>query len=133
MAHAISRMGPRTDPKNIYSPTSVGSAELVSWCFEPSQPQTITSGLNTNFNLSPSYSLHKSLYHKSSFFFFFFFISLSNHTSNSIHNFGTQNQKNKHMFWSLYIFREHSTRGPASSGVTYFILQAYTGTGVSHS
>ena len=38
---------------------------LVSWCFEPSQPQRITSGLNTNFNLSPSHSFHKSLDHKS--------------------------------------------------------------------
>ena len=38
---------------------------LVSWCFEPSQPQT--SGLNTNFTLSPSYSFHKSPYHKSCF------------------------------------------------------------------
>ena len=28
---------------------------LVSWCFEPSQPQRITSGLKTNFSLSPSY------------------------------------------------------------------------------
>ena len=37
------------------------------------------------------------------------------------------------MFWSLFIFREHSTREPASSSVTYFILQAYKGTGVSHS
>ena len=34
------------------------------------------------------------------------------------------------MFWSLSIFREHSTREPASSRVTYFILQGYTGTGV---
>ena len=42
---------------------------LVSWCFEPSQPQRITSGLNTNFTLSPSYSFHKSSYHKSCFFF----------------------------------------------------------------
>ena len=25
---------------------------LVSWCFKPSQPQRITSGLNTNFTLS---------------------------------------------------------------------------------
>ena len=39
--------------------------ELVSWCFEPSQRQRITSGLNTNFTLSPSYSFHKSVYHKS--------------------------------------------------------------------
>ena len=37
------------------------------------------------------------------------------------------------MFLSLFIFRGHSTREPASSRVTYFILRAYTGTGVSHS
>ena len=40
-------------------------SELVSWCFEPSQQPRITSGLNTNFNLSPSYSFHKSIYHES--------------------------------------------------------------------
>ena len=43
---------------------------LVIWCFEPSQPQRIASGLNTNFNLSPIYSFNKSLYHKSFFLFF---------------------------------------------------------------
>ena len=102
----------------------VQPCSVVSWCFEPSQPQRIPSGLNTNFNLSPNFSFHKSLYHKS------FFPPL-NHTSNSIHNFGTQNQKNnKHLFWSLFIFYEHSE--PASSRVTYFILRACTGTGVSH-
>ena len=37
------------------------------------------------------------------------------------------------MFWGLFIFRDHSTREPASSRVTYCILRAYTGTGVSHS
>ena len=37
------------------------------------------------------------------------------------------------MFWSLFIFRQHSARKLASSRVTYFILQAYTGTSVSHS
>ena len=37
------------------------------------------------------------------------------------------------MFWSLFIFCEHSTREPASSRVTYFILRSYIGTGVSHS
>ena len=78
---------------------------LVSWRFEPSQPQRITSGLNTNFTLSPSHSFHKSSYHKSCFFNFFF---------------------------SLFIFRGHSTREPASNRVTYSILRAYTGTGVSH-
>ena len=36
-------------------------------------------------------------------------------------------------FFSLVIFRGHSTREPASSRVTYFILRAYTGNGVSHS
>ena len=36
-------------------------------------------------------------------------------------------------FFSLFLFRGHSTREPASSTVTYFILRAYTGTGVSHS
>ena len=36
-------------------------------------------------------------------------------------------------FFSLFIFRGHSTREPASSRVTYFILRAYTGTGVSNS
>ena len=34
--------------------------ETVSWYFEPSQPQSIISGLKTNFSLSPSYSAHKS-------------------------------------------------------------------------
>ena len=43
-------------------------SQLISWCFELSQPQRITSGLNTNFSLSPSYSFHKSSYHKSCFF-----------------------------------------------------------------
>ena len=36
-------------------------------------------------------------------------------------------------FFSLFIFRWHSTREPASGRMTYFILQAYTGTGVIHS
>ena len=44
---------------------------FVSGYFEPSQPQRITSGLNTNFNLSLSHSFHKSLNHKSFFNFFF--------------------------------------------------------------
>ena len=70
---------------------------FVRWCFEPSQPQRITSGLYTIFTLSQSYSFHKSSYHKS-------------------------------CFLSLLIFRGHSTREPTSGRVTYFILQAYTGT-----
>ena len=35
--------------------------QLVSSCFEPSQPLGVTSGLNTTFNQSLSYSAHKSL------------------------------------------------------------------------
>ena len=72
--------------------------QLVSQYFEPSHPQRITSGLNTNFTLSPSYSFHSS-YHKSFF----------------------------KIFFSLFIFRGHSVREPASGRVTYFILWAYTG------
>ena len=34
-------------------------AQLVSWCFEPSQPLGIISKLNTNFNPSFSFSAHK--------------------------------------------------------------------------
>ena len=36
-------------------------------------------------------------------------------------------------FLSLFIFRRHSTREPAHNKVTYFILQAYTGTSISSS
>ena len=39
---------------------------LVSWYFEPSQPQRITSQLKTKFNLSPIDSARKSTNHKSS-------------------------------------------------------------------
>ena len=35
--------------------------QLVSWCFEPSQPLGFTSGLNTTSEQSLSYSAHKSL------------------------------------------------------------------------
>ena len=38
-----------------------------------------------------------------------------------------------HAFFSLFIFRGHSTREPASSRLTYFILRAYTGTSASQS
>ena len=76
---------------------------LVSWCFEPSQPQRITSGLNTNFTLSYSVNNEQVILPQVMFVFVFFF------------------------------FCRHSTRESASSKVTYFILRAYTGTGVSHS
>ena len=38
----------------------IGSGQNF-WCFEPSQLQRITSGLNTNINLSSSYSFHKAV------------------------------------------------------------------------
>ena len=38
------------------------------------------------------------------------------------------------LFFSAYLyFRWHSAREHATSRMTYFILRAYTGTGVSHS
>ena len=35
--------------------------KLFSWCFEPSQPQRITSGLNKNFTIPKSYCKHPKL------------------------------------------------------------------------
>ena len=45
----------------------------------------------------------------------------------------TSHHTTSHVFFSLFIFRRHSTREPESSRVTYFILWAYTGISVSHS
>ena len=84
-------------PENGQSTEDGTVLSVCSRCFEPSQLHRITTGLNTNFTLSPSYSFHESSYHKS-------------------------------CFLSLFMFRGHSTREPASSRVTYFILRAYTGT-----
>ena len=42
----------------------ISNTKFVSWYFEPSEPQRITSGLKTNFNLSASYSAHNSSNHK---------------------------------------------------------------------
>ena len=47
---------------------ATGWDNLVSRRFESSQSQRITSGLNINFTLSPSYSFYKSSRHKSCFF-----------------------------------------------------------------
>ncbi|WP_419582467.1 hypothetical protein, partial [Thiolapillus sp.] len=41
-----------------------GNFFLVSWYFEPSQPQRVTSWLKTMFNLSSIYSARKSSNHK---------------------------------------------------------------------
>ena len=45
----------------------------------------------------------------------------------------TKNYTTSYVFRAYFIFLGHSTREPASSRVTYFILRAYTETGVSHS
>ena len=50
--------------KPVCQTARLGCWKLVSWCPEPSQPQMITSGLKTNFNLSPSYSAQKLSNHK---------------------------------------------------------------------
>ena len=89
---------------------------FVSWCFEPSQPQRITSGLNTDFSPSPSYSVHKSLYHKSFFF----------QTTAQILSTILEHKTRKtitHILQSIYNPRVLNTE-PASSRLTYFILQS---------
>ena len=67
--------------------------------------QWITSGLNTNFNLSPSYLFHTSRKsgggrRESTNLSFF----LSNHSSNSVNNFGLQNQKNNSTCFEAYLY-----------------------------
>ena len=54
-------------------------SELVNCCFKPSQPQRITSVLNTNFTLSPSYSFHKSSYYKSYVFWAYLYSAGAQH------------------------------------------------------
>ena len=60
--------------------------QLVSWYFEPSQPQKITSWLKKMFNLSPIYSACKSSNHK-------LFI---NHKINPVHKFKLKKTIHKH-------------------------------------
>ena len=43
---------------------TIRNSQLVSWYFEPSQPQKIKSGLKTLFSQFPIYSAHKSSNHK---------------------------------------------------------------------
>ena len=88
------------------------------------------SGLKTNFSLSRSYSFHISLYHKS------LFLEPQPKLYPSFRN--ANPEKQWYVFWSLFIFRGHSTREPApivpndEQGDQSF-LWAHTGTGVSHS
>ena len=88
---------------------------LVGWCVEPSKRQRITLGLNINFNLFPSYSLRKSLYHKS------FFFSLK-HTSNlsSIWQRKTKQQQNNTCFEAYFYSAstQHGNLHPAGWPMT---------------
>ena len=63
--------------------------ERERWCFEPSQPQRIRSELKTDFNLFPSYSFHKSLYHKS------LFLKPRLKSSLQFHNANSEEEKKK--------------------------------------
>ena len=78
--------------------------QLISWCFDFEPSQPQRTTSGLNTNF-PVYPSYS--FHKASYY--------------------------KSHFFSLCIFHRHSTREPASSRVTYFILWAYTGTGVSHS
>ena len=82
--------------------------KLVSWCFESSQPQK--DYIRAEHKLQSISKVFIPQIIMQVFFCFVFCFSFSKHSSNSIHNFETQNQKNKHLFWSVFVFREHSTR-----------------------
>ena len=148
-SHPLSQSATEADMLQHTIPSGISPLEhchpqypnLIRWCFEPSQPQRITSGLKTNLSQAPTYSFHKSLYHKSTSKLFILQVIIS-----EVFLFfpkpqlkfypqfeNAKPEKRYCMFWSLFIFREHSTWEPASSGVTYLILQAYTGTSVSQS
>ena len=111
---------------NVHEPQLMSrmDSKLVSWWFESSQPQRIISVLKTNFNRSPGYSFHRSLYRKSLFL---------KPQLRLYPQFRNANPEKQNTFWGLFIFRGNSTRAPASSRVTHFILWTYTGTDVSQS
>ena len=78
-------------------------SRLVSWCFEPSQLQRVT--LHQGWQQTSVYLhvIHPTSLYTTSLFF-------SNRNSNSIHNFGTQTQKNKtHVLKPIYIPRALNT------------------------
>ena len=77
-------------------------SQLVSWCFKPSR-------------LTKDYIRAEHKLHSISKLVIPQVIILQSHVFLNI-------------FFSLFIFRGHSAREPASSRVTYFILRAYTGT-----
>ena len=94
--------------------------QLVSWCLKPSQPQRITSGQLVSWCFEPSQPQRITS-------------GLNTNFNLSPSYSFLKSSYHKSCLFSLFIFRGHSTREPTSSRVTYFILQAYKGTGVSHS
>ena len=102
-------------------------SQLVSWCFEPSQPQKDYC-IRAEHKLQ---SISKVFIHCTTSLF------CSKHSSNSINNFGTQNQKNNNTCFAAYLYSAGTQHGDLHhlsvkmSRVVYFILQAHTGTGVS--
>ena len=101
--------------------------KLVSWRSYPCQPQRITSGLKTNFNLSPCYSSQKSLNHK------FLFLKPQLKILSTITE--RKARQTKRMFWTIeaYLYSVATQHGNLNPAVTYFLLRAHTGTHVSHS
>ena len=77
------------------------NADLLSWCSEPSQPQGLHQGW-TQTSLYPLVIHSTGLYTTS--FYLFLFCSFSNHSSNSIHNFGTQFHKNNNICFRAYLY-----------------------------
>ena len=76
---------------NAAKRSSWNSGKSVSWCFEPSQPQRILSGLKTNISLSPSYSAYESWNH-----IFFKSTTLVPTQVYWKHNIHTHSSSNKH-------------------------------------
>ena len=100
--------------------------QLVSRYFEPSQPQRIVSGLNTNFkfSLSPSDNAHKSSHHK---FSTVYKISPNKNVCNTMHTVIYTNIKHK-VFEKLVLsvlplFKKHMRPGTPVSWTVASIYQ----------
>ena len=90
---------------------------LVSWCFEPSQPQRAENKLQYIYKLFIPHV------------FLSFSLSLSQTTAQILSTFSEckTRKTTTHVLEPIYI-RKHPKREPESSRETYFILWAYTGT-----
>ena len=132
-------------------------SSLVSRCFKPSQPQRITSGLSTNFTLSPSYSFHKSSYHNSCFVLFVFlaYLYFAGTQHGSLHPAGwpilfcgptqescvshSQHRKNQDIFWKKYRWMDRKGRNNHTKQkllewriwIMITVIISYTGTSIS--